>query len=83
MTKDTNLNIRSVPGELARKVKSAAALKGQTIREFVIEALQEKLKSRLGPRGERSTERTIGEAIGRGSDGIRIQCRERARDVYA
>ena len=40
----TNLNIRNFSPELLRKAKAAAALQGKTLREWVIEAIQEKLK---------------------------------------
>lgn len=38
------MNIRAFPVELLRKIKSAAALQGKTLREWVIEAVVEKLK---------------------------------------
>jgi hypothetical protein len=40
----TNLNVRPMTVALMRKVKAAAALKGLTMREWVIEALEEKLR---------------------------------------
>lgn len=42
--KTTALNVRVVPQELIRKAKSAAALQGKTLREWIIEAVQEKLR---------------------------------------
>lgn len=38
------MNIRGVPSDLIRRAKSAAALQGITLREWVIEAIQEKLR---------------------------------------
>jgi predicted HicB family RNase H-like nuclease len=38
------LNVRVVPEELIRKAKSAAALQGKTLREWIVEAIQEKLR---------------------------------------
>jgi predicted HicB family RNase H-like nuclease len=40
----TNLNVRNFSSDLLRKIKATAALEGKTLREWVIEALQEKLK---------------------------------------
>jgi predicted HicB family RNase H-like nuclease len=37
---ETVLTVRHVPKELARRAKSAAALKGQTLQEFVVEAIR-------------------------------------------
>jgi predicted HicB family RNase H-like nuclease len=42
--KNTALNVRIVPEELIRKAKSSAALQGKTLREWIIEAIQEKLR---------------------------------------
>jgi predicted HicB family RNase H-like nuclease len=42
----TNLNIRRVPRELARQIKSAAAAKGITLRQWAIEAFKTKLTQR-------------------------------------
>jgi len=39
-----SLNLRSVPDDLIRRAKSAAALQGVTLREWVFKAIQEKLK---------------------------------------
>jgi predicted HicB family RNase H-like nuclease len=44
MNKTTNLNIRNFSPELLRKIKSVAALQGKTLRQWAIEALQEKLR---------------------------------------
>jgi predicted HicB family RNase H-like nuclease len=38
------LNIRGVPSDLIRHAKSAAALQGITLREWVLKAIEEKLK---------------------------------------
>jgi hypothetical protein len=38
------LNLRGVPVDLVRRAKSAAALQGITLREFVFKAIEEKLK---------------------------------------
>lgn len=40
----TALNIRSFPPELMRKIKSAAALAGKPMREYVIEMLAKEHK---------------------------------------
>lgn len=39
-----SLNLRAVPDNLIRRAKSAAALRGITLREWVLKAIQEKLK---------------------------------------
>jgi hypothetical protein len=44
MPETTNLNIRNFSPDLLRKVKSTAALQGKTLREWVIEAINEKLR---------------------------------------
>lgn len=38
------LNIRNVPDELVRRAKSQAALEGKTLREWIVKAVEEKLK---------------------------------------
>jgi predicted HicB family RNase H-like nuclease len=38
------LNIRGVPSGLIRRAKSAAALQGATLREWVLKAIEERLK---------------------------------------
>lgn len=38
------LNIRNAPDDLIRRAKSAAALQGVTLREWVLKAVEEKLK---------------------------------------
>jgi hypothetical protein len=38
------LNIRGVPTDLIRLAKSAAALQGITLREWVLKAIEEKLR---------------------------------------
>ena len=38
------LNVRGVPTDLIRRAKSAAALQGVTLREWVLKAIEEKLK---------------------------------------
>jgi predicted HicB family RNase H-like nuclease len=38
------LNIRGVPDDLIRRAKSAAALQGITLREWVVKAIEERLK---------------------------------------
>lgn len=38
------LNIRGVPAELIRRAKSAAALQGVTLREWVLKAIEDRLK---------------------------------------
>jgi hypothetical protein len=38
------MNIRGVPSDLIRRAKSTAALQGITLREWVLKAVEEKLK---------------------------------------
>jgi predicted HicB family RNase H-like nuclease len=38
------LNIRGVPLDIVRRAKSAAALQGVTLREWVLKAIEERLK---------------------------------------
>jgi predicted HicB family RNase H-like nuclease len=38
------LNLRGVPTDLIRRAKSAAALQGITLREWVLKAIEQKLK---------------------------------------
>jgi predicted HicB family RNase H-like nuclease len=38
------LNLRRVPVAVIRRAKAAAALQGKTLRAFVIEAIQEKIR---------------------------------------
>jgi len=40
------INLRGVPVSLIRRAKAAAALQGKTLRVFVIEAIQEKIRKR-------------------------------------
>jgi hypothetical protein len=56
-----SFTVRRVPPELLRAMKAAAALQGQTLREWVIEALQEKVKSPATAKtnDERRTERQL------------------------
>jgi hypothetical protein len=42
----TNLNIRNFSPDMLRKIKIAAVLQGKTLRQWVIEAVQEKLRRR-------------------------------------
>lgn len=37
----TTINLRDVSPELTRRMKSAAALKGQTIKQFVLAAIEQ------------------------------------------
>jgi predicted HicB family RNase H-like nuclease len=39
-----NLNLRSIPHSVIRRAKAAAALEGKTLRIWVIEAIQEKIR---------------------------------------
>jgi predicted HicB family RNase H-like nuclease len=39
-----SLNLRAIPVSVIRRAKSAAALQGITLREWVLKAIQEKLK---------------------------------------
>jgi predicted HicB family RNase H-like nuclease len=39
-------NLRTVPTDLIRRAKSAAALQGVTLREWVLKAIEEKLKKK-------------------------------------
>jgi predicted HicB family RNase H-like nuclease len=52
--RDKSLNLRSVPDDLIRHAKSAAALQGITLREWVLKAIEEKLAN--GKRQVRSEE---------------------------
>jgi predicted HicB family RNase H-like nuclease len=38
------LNVRGVPTDLVRRAKSAAALQGVPLREWVLKAIEDKLK---------------------------------------
>ena len=40
------INMRGVPVSLIRRAKAAAALQGKTLRIFVIEAIQEKIRKK-------------------------------------
>jgi predicted HicB family RNase H-like nuclease len=40
----SNLHLRGVPVSLIRRAKAAAALEGKTLRMWVIEAIQEKIR---------------------------------------
>jgi predicted HicB family RNase H-like nuclease len=42
--KTVSLNVRVVPESLVRSAKAAAALEGKTMREWILEAIEEKLK---------------------------------------
>lgn len=44
MSNDKVLNLRNVSEDLVRRAKSAAALQGVTLREWVLKAIEEKLK---------------------------------------
>jgi hypothetical protein len=47
MLKDkASLNLRGVAVSLIRRTKAAAALEGKTLRIFVIEAIQEKIRKK-------------------------------------
>jgi len=47
MTEDKGvINLRGVPVSLIRRAKAAAALEGKTLRIFVIEAIQEKIRKK-------------------------------------
>jgi hypothetical protein len=43
------LNLRDVPRSLIRHAKAAAALQGKTLRIFVFEAIQEKIRKKKKP----------------------------------
>ena len=43
MSNTTVLSIRDVPETLQRQIKAAAALRGQTLREWVLDAIKDKL----------------------------------------
>jgi predicted HicB family RNase H-like nuclease len=45
MDEFTVLTVRRVPKELGRQAKSIAALKGQSLQEFVIEAIRKAVES--------------------------------------
>jgi predicted HicB family RNase H-like nuclease len=40
----TNLNVRNFSPDLLRKIKVSAAVQGKTLRQWVIEAVQDKLR---------------------------------------
>jgi predicted HicB family RNase H-like nuclease len=40
------INLRAVPVSVIRRAKAAAALQGKTLRIFVIEAIQEKIRKK-------------------------------------
>jgi hypothetical protein len=40
------INMRGVPVSLIRRAKAAAALEGKTLRIYVIEAIQEKIRKK-------------------------------------
>jgi predicted HicB family RNase H-like nuclease len=44
MPDNKSLNLRAVPADLIRRAKSAAALQGVTLREWVLKAIEEKLR---------------------------------------
>jgi predicted HicB family RNase H-like nuclease len=44
MTETTNLNIRNFSPSLLHKIKVAAAVEGKTLRAWVIEAVEAKLR---------------------------------------
>ena len=44
MPETTNLNIRNFSPELLHKIKVSAAQQGKTLRQWVIEAVQDKLR---------------------------------------
>jgi len=51
-----DVNIRKMPEELVRRVKSQAALRGMTMRDFVIEALEKALQqNEVGSKPKRAT----------------------------
>ena len=50
------VNLRNMPDELIRRVKSQAALQGKSMREYVIEALEKVLlKAGGSPKSKRRT----------------------------
>jgi hypothetical protein len=44
MPETTNLNIRNFSPDLLRKIKVSAVMQGKTLRQWVIEAVQDKLR---------------------------------------
>jgi predicted HicB family RNase H-like nuclease len=45
MSEDTgSLNLRAIPISLIRRAKAAAALEGKTLRMWIVEAIQEKIR---------------------------------------
>jgi len=46
------LNIRGVPISVIRRAKAAAALEGKTLRIYVIEAIQEKIRKKPNDRNK-------------------------------
>jgi predicted HicB family RNase H-like nuclease len=51
MPENKALNLRDVPADLIRRAKSAAALEGKTLREWVLKAIEGKLKKKVGSAG--------------------------------
>ena len=49
----SSVNIRSMPEELVRRSKAQAALRGITLRDFVIEALEKALQEAAVSAGKR------------------------------
>ena len=69
-----------IPDVLFRRAKSKAAEHGQTLKEFVTEALQEKLAPKSGPPRRRQPEWMAGfgklRRLRKASDGIRQRIHE-------
>jgi hypothetical protein len=61
-----------LPDELYRRVKSQAALGGQSVKSFLLDALREKLKDKRKPSGDRRGWRSVFGAA-RGSEVAVIQ----------
>ena len=53
----SSVNIRSMPEELVRRSKAQAALRGITLRDFVIEALEKALQEAAVSAGKRRGQR--------------------------
>lgn len=49
-----------IPDALNRQVKARAALHGQTIKDFLVEAVRDKLTSRVGKKGETQENNRLG-----------------------
>lgn len=64
-----------LPDQLFRRIKATAAERGQSLRDFVTEALQEKLSARGSPVGEPEWMQGFGQLKHLHEETIRVQTR--------